>query len=82
MGAVALFQIDVNLDVLAAILTLLGYSLNDTIIVFDRIREGIVKSKNVGLSEIINESITRTLDVQRLHLLQILCGLYTLYVWW
>jgi preprotein translocase subunit SecF len=61
MGAVALFQIDVNLDVLAAILTLLGYSLNDTIIVFDRIREGIVKSKNVGLSEIINESITRTL---------------------
>jgi preprotein translocase subunit SecF len=61
MGAVALFQIDVNLDVLAAILTLLGYSLNDTIIVFDRIREGIVKSKNVSLSEIINESITRTL---------------------
>jgi preprotein translocase subunit SecF len=61
MGAVALFQIDVNLDVLAALLTLLGYSLNDTIIVFDRIREGITKSKNADLFEIINNSITRTL---------------------
>jgi len=60
-GAVALFNIDVNLDVLAALLTILGYSLNDTIIVFDRIREGIVESKNVKLVEIINESITRTL---------------------
>jgi len=61
MGFVSFFSIDVNLDVLAAILTLLGYSLNDTIIVFDRIREGIVASKNVVLSEIINESVTRTL---------------------
>jgi len=61
MGAVALFSIDVNLDVLAALLTLLGYSLNDTIIVFDRIREGITKSKNSDLFEIINDSITRTL---------------------
>ena len=61
MGAVALFSIDVNLDVLAALLTLLGYSLNDTIIVFDRIREGITKSKKADLFEIINDSITRTL---------------------
>jgi len=61
MGFVSFFAIDVNLDVLAAILTLLGYSLNDTIIVFDRIREGIVTTKNVVLSEIINESVTRTL---------------------
>ena len=60
-GAIALFKIDVNLDVLAALLTLLGYSLNDTIIVFDRIREGIVTSKRSNLSEIINESVTRTL---------------------
>jgi len=61
MGAVALFSIDVNLDVLAALLTLLGYSLNDTIIVFDRIREGITKSKKADLFFIINDSITRTL---------------------
>ena len=61
MGALALFQIDVNLDVLAALLTILGYSLNDTIIVFDRIREGITTSKNTALGDVIDESVTRTL---------------------
>jgi preprotein translocase subunit SecF len=80
MGAVALFQIDVNLDVLAAILTLLGYSLNDTIIVFDRIREGIVKSKNVSLSEIINESITRTLARTTLTSLTTFFVVFTLFM--
>ncbi len=62
LGALALFQIDVNLDVLAALLTILGYSLNDTIIVFDRIREGITTSKSTELREVINESVTRTLS--------------------
>jgi preprotein translocase subunit SecF len=61
-GAIVLFGVEVNLDTLAAILTLLGYSLNDTIIVFDRIREGIRKIKNPDLAGIINESITRTLS--------------------
>ena len=61
LGAVSLSGIDVNLDVLAALLTLLGYSLNDTIIVFDRIREGIETTKKADLATIINDSITRTL---------------------
>lgn len=61
LGAITLVGLDVNLDVLAALLTILGYSLNDTIIVFDRIREGVTDSRNVELSETINESITRTL---------------------
>jgi len=80
MGAVALFQIDVNLDVLAAILTLLGYSLNDTIIVFDRIREGITKSKNVNLTAIINESITRTLARTTLTSLTTFFVVFTLFM--
>ena len=62
LGAISLFNIDVNLDILAAILTILGYSLNDTIIVFDRIREGIQKSKIYDLFQIINESVTKTLS--------------------
>jgi len=61
LGAITLVGLDVNLDVLAALLTILGYSLNDTIIVFDRIREGVTKTKSSKLSSIINESITRTL---------------------
>jgi preprotein translocase subunit SecF len=62
LGMISLFKIDVNLDILAAILTILGYSLNDTIIVFDRIREGIRESKIYDLFQIINESITKTLS--------------------
>jgi len=62
MGMLVLFSIEVNLDILAAILTILGYSLNDTIIVFDRIREGLNTIKNPNLATIIDESVTRTLS--------------------
>ncbi len=80
LGAVALFSIDVNLDVLAALLTILGYSLNDTIIVFDRIREGVTGSKNVELEETINESITRTLARTTLTSLTTFFVVFTLFV--
>ena len=62
LGAISLFQIDVNLDILAALLTIMGYSLNDTIIVFDRIRESIRETKIGDLFALINESVTRTLS--------------------
>ena len=62
LGAIVLFKIDVNLEILAAVLTVLGYSLNDKIIIFDRIREGIKTSKKNNLAEIINESISATLS--------------------
>ncbi len=62
LGAISLFEVEVNLDILAAMLTILGYSLNDTIIVFDRIREGINKIKSAILADVINESVTRTLS--------------------
>jgi len=61
LGAIAFVGLDVNLDVLAALLTILGYSLNDTIIIFDRIRENVKGSKNIEFREVIDESITRTL---------------------
>ena len=79
-GAIALVGLDVNLDVLAALLTLLGYSLNDTIIVFDRIREGVVKSRNVELADIINESITRTLARTTLTSLTTFFVVFTLFM--
>ena len=62
LGFISLFQVDVNLDILAALLTILGYSLNDTIIVFDRIREQVRDSKGYNLFAIINESVTKTLS--------------------
>ena len=62
LGAIALFNVPFNLDILAAILTILGYSLNDTIIVFDRIREGLQKIKEKTLAYVIDESVTKTLS--------------------
>lgn len=62
MGAISLFQVEVNLDILAAILTLLGYSINDTIIVFDRIREQLQTTKDSMLSSVINFSVSKTLS--------------------
>ena len=61
VGALVLFRVDVNLDILAALLTILGYSLNDTIIVFDRIRESVRESKTFDLKTIIDFSVSKTL---------------------
>ncbi|EDZ62281.1 preprotein translocase subunit SecF [Sulfurimonas gotlandica GD1] len=80
LGAITLVGLDVNLDVLAALLTILGYSLNDTIIVFDRIREGVTSSKNTDLTEIINESITRTLARTTLTSLTTFFVVFTLFM--
>lgn len=80
MGAIALFQIDVNLDVLAAILTLMGYSLNDTIIVFDRIREGIGETKETDLFNVINDAVSKTLSRTLLTSLTTFFVILTLYV--
>ena len=80
LGALALFQIDVNLPILAAILTILGYSLNDTVIVFDRIREGIRTMKSTDLSEVIDESVTRTLSRTTLTSLTTFFVVLTLYL--
>lgn len=81
LGAIALVGLEVNLDVLAALLTILGYSLNDTIIVFDRIREGITKSRDGEFGEIINDSITNTLSRTTLTSLTTLFVVFTLFVW-
>ena len=80
LGAIIIFNVDVNLDILAAILTILGYSINDTIIVFDRIREGIKTSKEKDLQKVINESISKTLSRTTLTSLTTFFVVLTLYL--
>ncbi len=80
MGSLALFQIDVNLPILAAVLTILGYSLNDTVIVFDRIRDGIRTIKTPDMDDIINESVTKTLSRTTLTSLTTFFVVLTLYL--
>jgi preprotein translocase subunit SecF len=60
-GFISLFNIEITLATVAAILTILGYSLNDTIVVFDRIRENLKKHRKDSYEDIVNGSINETL---------------------
>ena len=64
-GLIALMRIEFNLTAVAAILTIIGYSMNDTVVVFDRFRENLRKYKRMPLAEVIdmsiNEMLTRTI---------------------
>lgn len=80
IGAISLLGLDVNLDVIAALLTILGYSINDTIIVFDRIREEIIDSSAKTVNDIIDDSVTRTLSRTVLTSLTVFIVLVTLFV--
>ncbi|MGB8621811.1 MAG: protein translocase subunit SecF [Paracoccaceae bacterium] len=62
IGIFALFQIPFDLAIIAALLTIVGYSLNDTVVVFDRLRENLRKYKKMALREVMNLSVNETLS--------------------
>ena len=62
VGAFSLTNQEIDLTVIAAILTLIGYSMNDTVVVFDRIRENLAVSRRETLSAVVNRSINQTLS--------------------
>lgn len=78
-GAVILFDIDLSLEVIAALLTLIGYSINDTIIIFDRIRETIGIRVNDTLENVVNEALSATLSRTVLTSLTVFFTVFTLY---
>ncbi len=60
-GVISILNIEISLPTVAAILTIIGYSLNDTIVIFDRIRENLKKHRRISYVEILNLSINETL---------------------
>lgn len=80
IGVFSLTQIEFNLTIIAAILTIVGYSLNDTVIVYDRIRENLRKFKKMPLPEVLNISINDTLSRTILTSMTTLLALIALYV--
>lgn len=62
LGFFSIFNMEVGLTVLAALLTIVGYSINDTIVVFDRIRENMGLARRMSLHEIMDKSINQTLS--------------------
>lgn len=62
IGLFSVFDKEISLTVIAALLTLIGYSMNDTIVTFDRIRENLKLNKRMGFEELVNTSINQTLS--------------------
>ena len=62
IGYMSLMQIDFDLSSIAALLTILGYSLNDTVVIYDRIRENLRRFKRISMPELLNGSINSTLS--------------------
>jgi len=62
LGVFALFRIEINLATIAAFLTIVGYSLNDTIVIYDRIRENLKVERRKSIFEIINHSVNQSLS--------------------
>ena len=62
VGIFAVFQLKFDLTIVAALLTILGYSINDTVVVFDRLRENLVKYKSMPLRDVMNLSVNETLS--------------------
>lgn len=62
LGMFALVRLEFNLEIIAAILTIVGYSINDTVVVYDRIRENLRKYKKKNLAELVDQSINETLS--------------------
>ncbi len=81
IGAFALTDREVSLAIVAAFLTIIGYSLNDTIVIFDRIRENNARYKKRDLAEIMNISINQTLGRTIITAGTVLLVVIALYIW-
>ena len=79
LGFFSISQIEFNLASIAAILTIAGYSINDTVVVFDRIRENLIKSE-LELSNLLNKSINQTLSRTFMTSVTTLLALVALYI--
>ncbi len=80
IGIFSLVQLEFNLAIIAAILTIVGYSLNDTVVVFDRVRENLRKYKKTDLKDVLNLSINETLSRTVMTSVTTLLALIALYV--
>jgi len=80
IGVFSLLQIKFDLAIIAALLTIVGYSLNDTVVVFDRVRENLRKYKKKALKEVLNLSINETLSRTVMTSVTTLIALISLFV--
>jgi preprotein translocase SecF subunit len=80
IGLFSLLSLEINLSIVAAVLTIVGYSMNDTVVIYDRIRENLSKFSSSKIEEIINTSINETLSRTIITSLTTLLALISIFV--
>ena len=80
LGIFSLLSLEINLSIIAAVLTIVGYSMNDTVVIYDRIRENLLKYNKVNISDISNLSINETLARTIITSITTLLALISIYI--
>ena len=80
VGIFSILSYEVNLSIVAAVLTIVGYSMNDTVVIFDRIRENLKKYSKISISDISNSSTNETLSRTLITSVTTLLALFSIYI--
>ena len=80
LGLFSLFNLEINLSIVAAVLTIVGYSMNDTVVIYDRVRENLRKFSDIKIYELTNISINETLSRTIITSVTTLLALFSIYL--
>ena len=80
LGIFSLFSLEINLSIVAAVLTIVGYSMNDTVVIFDRVRENLKKYSDIKIFELTNISINETLSRTIITSITTLLALFSIFL--
>ena len=80
LGIFSLFSFEINLSIVAAVLTFVGYSMNDTVVIFDRVRENLKKFSDIKIFDLTNKSINETLSRTIITSVTTLLALVSIYI--
>ena len=80
IGIFSILSLEINLSIIAAVLTIVGYSMNDTVVIYDRIRENLNKYTKLNISELSNLSINETLSRTIITSLTTLLALFSIFI--
>ena len=80
LGIFSVLSLEINLSIIAAVLTIVGYSMNDTVVIYDRIRENLFKYTKISISDISNLSINETLARTIITSITTLLALFSIYI--
>ena len=80
LGIFSFFSLEINLSIVAAVLTIVGYSMNDTVVIFDRVRENLKKYADIKIFDLTNISINETLSRTIITSITTLLALFSIYI--